>query len=463
MWIALRAGRGPGLLALICCVLTALAPWAAAQDAPKNVIVMISDGCGFMQVEAADRWRHGAPDMSLKPNFPVCIAMHTHSLEGPPYDAEAAWTSFDWRASGATDSAAAATALATGHKTYNSAIGVIPVAWDEEGGVTAVEAVMNLSERAKELGKASGVITSVQFSHATPAGFVAHNESRGNYVEIAQEMLLRSKMDVVMGCGHPWYDDQGYRVDEADYTMVGGARTWIDATTGRPAADADGDGQPDAWVFIEDREQFVALGTGDAPSRVLGVPKVRGTLQQGREGDANAAPYVVPLNEDVPTLAEMARAALNVLGQNENGLFLMIEGGAIDWACHANQLGRLIEEELDFIDAIGAVREWVEANSSWEETLLVITADHETGYLTPAGTGDEDGKLVWPEPADTGPNELPALEWHSGGHTNSVVPFAAIGAGAELYLERVIGEDPHWGPYIDNTDLPKLIFELWSR
>ena len=128
MWIALRAGRGPGLLALICCVLAALAPWAAAQDAPKNVIVMISDGCGFMQVEAADRWRHGAPDMSLKPNFPVCIAMHTHSLEGPPYDAEAAWTSFDRPA----------------HQITIGSCG------GDERAVTAVEAVMNLSERAKE-------------------------------------------------------------------------------------------------------------------------------------------------------------------------------------------------------------------------------------------------------------------------------------------------------------------------
>ena len=121
---------------------------------------------------------------------------------------------------------------------------------------------------------------------------------------------------------------------------------------------------------------------------------------------------------------------------------------------------RASHRKVDFLDAISRKVGRGQQRLGGDP---VITADHETGYLTPAGTGDEDGKLVWPEPADTGPNELPALEWHSGGHTNSVVPFAAIGAGAELYLERVIGEDPHWGPYIDNTDLPKLIFELWSR
>lgn len=463
MLVASGKARYATRVALAVTLLALVAPWAAAQDHPRNVIIMIADGCGFRQVEAADRWRYGAPRMSPQHYFPTYMAMQTYSLDGRPYEPEAAWASFDWVTSGATDSAAAATAMATSRKSFNGAIGVIPLARDEEGKVTATQAVENLSERAERLGKASGVVTSVQFCHATPAGFVAHSATRGNYPGIAREMLFESAVDVIMGCGHPWYNSNGDRVDKADYAMVGGPRAWIDATTGRPAADADGDGVPDPWAFIDDREEFIRLASGDAPDRVLGVPKVRGTLSQEREGDADAAPFVVPRNQDVPTLVEMTRAALNVLDDDPDGFFLMIEGGAVDWACHANQLGRMIEEQLEFVDAVTAVIEWVETNSNWDETLLVVTADHETGFLTPAGSGERDGNVVWSEAAETKPGELPTMEWHSGGHTNSLVPFAAIGAGSERYRDRTIGEDPVRGPYIDNTAVAKVVLGLWSE
>ena len=99
-----------------------------------------------------------------------------------------------------------------------------------------------------------------------------------------------------------------------------------------------------------------------------------------RGGDRAAGPFVVPYTSSVPDLATMTRGALNVLDDDPDGLFLMVEGGAVDHAAHVGQSGRLIEEELAFDDAVDAVVAWVEARSSWSETLVIVTGDHETGY-----------------------------------------------------------------------------------
>jgi alkaline phosphatase len=128
------------------------------------------------------------------------------------------------------------------------------------------------------------------------------------------------------------------------------------------------------------------MASGDTPLRVIGLPQVHETLQQKRRGDDLADPYVVNRTETVPTLAEMSQVALNVLDNNRDGFFLMIEGGAVDWAGHDNQSGRLIEEEIDFNRAVEAVAAWIEKNSSWDDTLLIVTADHETGYLNGPGS-----------------------------------------------------------------------------
>ena len=94
----------------------------------------------------------------------------------------------------------------------------------------------------------------------------------------------------------------------------------------------------------------------------------------------------MPLNTTVPGLATMTEGALNVLDNDEQGFFLMVEGGAIDWAAHANQTGRTIEEEIDFNKAVDAVIYWVQRNSNWSETVLIVTGDHETGTLYGPGS-----------------------------------------------------------------------------
>jgi len=144
---------------------------------PKNIILMISDGCGYNHIDAASIFQYGEIGRQIYEQFPVKYAMSTYSIESPVYHPDSAWSRFDYVRKKPTDSAASATAMATGFKTYNGAIGVD----------TAKTNLKNIIERLEQLGKATGVVTTVPFSHATPAAFVVHNEKRGHYVEIARE------------------------------------------------------------------------------------------------------------------------------------------------------------------------------------------------------------------------------------------------------------------------------------
>jgi alkaline phosphatase len=380
--------------------------------------------------------------------------MSTYEVEDPGldcsplgYDPDRAWSVFDYvMAPCATDSASAATAMSTGVKTKNGYIGV-----DASGAPQR-----HLMQEAEARGKSTGVVTSVQLSHATPAGFVAHNISRNNYAAIANEMIFESGTDVIMGAGNPGYDDSGAPATK-DPKYVGGASTWAALNAGMAGNDADGDGDLDAWTLIQTRAAIRAMAEGDTPARVIGVPQVYSTLQQARAGDGRADPFVVPLTPSVPTLAEMSRAALNVLDNDPDGFVMMIEGGAVDWAGHANQSGRLIEEQAAFDLAVDAVLAWVEANSNWGETLLIVTGDHETGYLT--GPIDSTNP-TWTAVVNNGAGELPGMTWNFGDHTNQLIPFFAKGDDGRWFTKAADHSDPGWGAYIDNTDIGKVVMQL---
>ncbi|MCJ7776746.1 MAG: alkaline phosphatase [Sedimentisphaerales bacterium] len=429
----------------------------ALERQPKNVIILIADGGGFNHFRADDYYECNQIPCRPCERFPVRLAMSTYPVGGE-YNAKVAWCSFDYVENGATDSAAAATAMATGVKTYNAGLGV-----DVNGSP-----VLNLLERAEQLGKATGVVTSVPFSHATPAGFVIHNGDRNNYTQIAEDMVKRSAADVIMGCGHPLYNADGKLTGTSHYNYIG-ADVWARLKAGTAGGDANGDGIPDHWTLVQTRAEFQTLAAGLTPKRVFGIAQVYKTLQEDRSGNAFAAPYEVPLTQTVPTLEGMTVAALNVLDEDPNGFFVMIEGGAVDWAAHANYSGRLIEEMNDFNRSIDVVINWVRWNSNWGETLVIITADHETGYLTGPGSGQLPegpacGELVepvWNELVGNGIGNLPTMEWHSGSHTNSLVPFFAKGRGAQLFEDTIDGYDPVRGPYFDNTDIANVIFLLW--
>jgi alkaline phosphatase len=190
-------------------------------------------------------------------------------------------------------------------------------------------------------------------------------------------------------------------------------------------------------------------------------------------------------NPDVPDLATMSIGALHVLNQNPAGFFVMIEGGAVDWMAHANNMPRLIEEQMDFNAAVSAVIDWVETHSSWEETLLIVTSDHETGGIWGEGTFMPASGNILADPTDyttfdasrfvpgrdefiafraiedAGAGNIPPHQFASGNHTNDLVPLWALGVGSRLFAQferhdefaqALWGEPYGWsGNYVDNT------------
>ena len=414
---------------------------------------MISDGWCYNHQIATNYWNGTTQGYE---SWPVQYAMSTYGY-GDSYDGDSAWSDFDYVKTGFTGSANAATAMSTGYKTIKKKIGV-----DQDDN--PLEHVL---ERAESYGKATGVITSVEISHATPAGFVAHNIDRDNYIQIAQEMICESGVDVIMGAGHPFYDNNGeLKSSGFQYKYVGGDSLWDALVAGTAGGDANGDSIDDPWTLIQTREEFQSLATGDTPDRVIGVAQVLEMLQFGRSGRPSAnstePPYTVALNTNVPTLVEMTNAALNVLDNYPDGFFLMIEGGAIDKACHKGTLGRMIEEQDDFDNAVKAVVNWVDTSSSWDETLVIVTADHETGYLWGPNSGLP---ATWNPIVDSGAGNMPGFYFYrvsDSDHTNSLVPIYIKGFGSDLFEQYAVNTDPIRGQYIDNTNIAHVIFELFG-
>jgi alkaline phosphatase len=453
---------------------TAFPQQFAKIPVPKNIIIMIGDGMGFNAVGAATMYA-GKP--LVFEGFPVAIALAHYpakagsysdtspkNIYAQGYNTVKAWTDTGYVRHNYTESAAAATAMATGFKTYNNAIGMS----------LNHDTLINLTETAKASGRAAGVITSVPFSHATPAGFIAHDKSRIDYSTIAFQELLNSRCDVIMGCGNPEFTEDGKPVEgkwesaryvgDSTFWMAlkagsGKEKTFTVNGTARTVGDCNGDGKPDPWTVVTALEDFTRLTDGPTPLRVLGCPEVYSTLQQARpmkNGENNdSSPYITPFNTHVPTLAVMAKGALNVLDNNPNGFFLMIEGGAIDWAAHGNQKGRLIEEVQSFNAAVEAVISWVNTHSNWDETLLIVTADHETGYLW--------GGTPYTPLKSNGAGKLPGIQFNSDDHTNSLVPFFAKGAGSDVFRVMADETDTVRGPYIQNAEIAQGVFFMWGR
>ncbi len=446
----------------------------AQSTVPKNIFFFIADGWGYQHIAATDYYVAGRADAQAYAHFPVRYALSTYPaayrVKNAPqwlmggYEPDSIWARFDYANQGYTGSAEAATAMSTGQRTLSKMIGMDP----------SGRPLVHITEKAEQLGKSTGLLTSVQWSHATPAGFAAHNALRSNYAEIAREMLLDTRLRVIMGAGHPHYDENGERLnEEANYDYVGGEDSWKALRKGyfqfsepspsgnRVVQDVDGDGIADPWTLIESREDFIALQHSDVPLRVLGTAQVAKTLQQERKGDAGAEPFAEVLNQNVPSLKEMFLAAVNVLNQDEDGFFLMVEGGAVDWASHNNESGRMIEEMMDFNAAVDAAIEWINAHGGWEESLLIVTGDHECGYLT--GPREEEHHPEHNPVINQGKGKMPLMRWNSDSHTNHLIPFYAKGAGSGSFKDFIEGEDPFYGPILNNTGIAKALFLLWSE
>ncbi|WP_319402867.1 alkaline phosphatase [uncultured Anaeromusa sp.] len=241
-----------------------------------------------------------------------------------------------------TESAAAGTALATGNKTNNDILGMDP---------TKSVKFKTMAEMAKEKGMRVGIVSSVSLDHATPGAFYAHQPTRKNYYEIGQEMI-NSNFDYFAGGG-------------------------LLAPTGKKKD------QPNLLDIAKQKGYQVALSIEEIQKIGRGSGKTIAIAPNLAAEEAMS--YEIDRGEKV-SLAEFTRKGIEVL-DNQNGFFMMVEGGKVDWACHANDAATTVKDVMAFEEAIAEALKFYAKHP--DETLIVVTGDHETGGMTIgfAGTG----------------------------------------------------------------------------
>ena len=441
---------------------------------PKNIIFMVSDGCGISPIKAAEYYTEKKASFE---SFPVQLWNCTHASAtsgntgslsewNNTYESRLAWTGKDylWKRKNATCSGASGTAMSTGQKTYYYCLGV-----DLERN-----ALKSIGRYAKELGKASGVATNSPYYDATPGAFFTNNESRTNYGELSRQAVIESNADVIIGCAHPEFDQDAQPVEEPDYTNVGGKEILDGLREGATeyavasnsgwttVRDIDGDGEPDPWTFVEDSASLVKYLKGETPKRLFGIMPVDGSMQFYRTGTNVHEVHYDDWNKEMPTMWQIGMTAINCLSKNENGFFVMIENDMVDLGGHKNRVGRQIEEEIEFIKTVDSVIYWIEHNSSWDETLLIITADHETGFIADPTFGEDSILLNHWQIIDNGVGNIPGLKYYATDHSNQLVPLYAKGAGCELLNSYADEWDFVRGKYLNNSEIGQTMFELWN-
>ncbi|MDD5063273.1 MAG: alkaline phosphatase [Phycisphaerae bacterium] len=326
----------------------------------KNIIFCIGDGMGLSQTALTRIQKLGPDGMLNMETMPVVGITRTHSLD-----------------SLATDSPAAGTALATGVKTNNGMIGMIP-----DG--TKYQTIL---EAARDAGLRTGFAVNVQITDATPAAFGAHVKSRYEESVIA-EQLLANKFNVLLGSRKEFFLPK---------TAHGSKR--------------------------EDNRNLIA------EAKEMGYEYVE-TAEQLKSA---AKPYLLGLFEHksltseqpVPSLAEMTKKAIQILTANHedssaenSGFFLMVEGHQIDWACHLNDADKMVKQTLLFDEAVKVALDFASADG---QTLVIVVADHETGGLTiRTKTYGEKAKAPYPV-------------WSHDNHTGIPVPIYAYGPQAHIF------------------------------
>jgi alkaline phosphatase len=324
----------------------------------RNVILMIGDGMGLPDVYAAMT----VSEMPL--NIERCNVIGLQkTFSADNY---------------ITDSGAAGTALATGTKTKNGAIGM-----DANGNP-----LKSILEIAEENGRATGLVSTSSVTHATPASFIAHQSSRGSYEDIAKD-FLKTDIDVFIGGGRDHFAKRKDKLNLLDSLRLKG--------------------------YEVDTSMNQILNSKSLKLAGLTVPDQNPYRLKGRGNMLSAASGKV----------------IEILQKNPKGFFLMIEGSQIDWAAHVNFADTVVDETLDFDKAVGVALDFAKTDG---HTLVIVTADHETGGVTITG-GDRATHKV-------------KLSFSTKGHTAVMVPVYAFGPGSEKFA----------GIY-DNTEIFRKILE----
>ena len=384
---------------------------AKSKQVPKNVILIIADGMGPACVTATRIWAKGSKGSLNLEKMPYSGYVKTYSSSGF-----------------VTDSAASGTALATGVKTYNRAIAVTDPKVDPKGASRKLEL---MTEVMKKAGKSVGVVTTTRVTHATPASFYAHVKDRGMEDEIAT-FVKNSPLDLLMGGGRTHFQRESDKLN-----LI-------------PELEKSG------WTYVTTKEEMAASKGSSLNSKALGIfNRSHITYENKRQ---------VTTKDTEPSLSEMVSFATKFLSDNEKGFFLMVEAGRIDHASHDNLIEEMLYETKELDDCVGGLL----GSSLAKDTLIVITADHETAGLAISGYGDVDkvkgdkllatkktasGKVSSYISWASGPNGAEGYQSHPAAqyaaeakHTAIDVMVLASGPGAEVF-----------SGFMNNTQIPRKI------
>ena len=311
---------------------------------PKNIILLIGDGMGLSEASASYFFKESAPNFD---RFTTIGLIKTSAADAL-----------------VCDSAASATAYATGVATYNGAIGV-----DMQK-----KPVPTIIEKIIPMDISTGIVTTSSVMHATPASFYAHAASRRSYQDIAA-FLPTSNIDFIAGGGTEFLD-KDKREDARD-------------------------------LYKELEDNGYEVETNSLPNKISEKKQAIFLAEDGMDKMLEGR------GDFLPNITKMA---LKKLSKNNNGFFLMVEGAQIDWGGHDNDTDYLITELLDFDKTIGVALDFAAKNT---ETLVIVTADHETGGFTLA---TDDGNYNKIKPT-----------FSTGGHSATMVPIFAKGPGEENF------------------------------
>lgn len=308
--------------------------FSQSQESPKAkyVFLFIGDGMGLAQVNLTQAYLAACDStIGLQPltftEFPEAGLAKTYS--GSDF---------------ITCSSAAGTALATGNKTANGRVSMSP---------DAKVIYKTIAEEAKEKGRRVGIVTSVSIDHATPAVFYAHQPARDNYFEIGYQ-LVSSNFDYFAGGG---FKKPVKTVNGKEVNLIKEAKN-------------------NGFTVVEDADGFNKLTRSRQKVLVLSP----------RPDEEAALPYAIDMGPEDLTLEDFTAKGITLL-EGEEGFFMMVEGGKIDWACHGNDAGTVVREVLAFDQAVMAATMFYRMHP--EETLIVVTADHETGGLALGNRSNE--------------------------------------------------------------------------
>jgi alkaline phosphatase len=374
---------------------------AADAGAPRvkarNVIFINGDGMAAAQREAARLYFAGLDGQLTMDKLPI-----SGQLTTSPHDPS----------SPVTDSAAAASAWATGEKTYNGAISV-----DVDSNP-----LPTLGAQAKAAGKATGLVTTAQVTDASPAAFFSNTANRSAQDEIARQYIEVTKPDVILGGGEDWWLPAGSPGAYPDHP----AEDPSEASKGTKG-DLIAKARKVGYQYVTTADQLQKA----KPGKLLGLFANEELFQQRPEGQGD-------LYNPPASLATMTSKALSTLATNRKGFFLFVEEEGIDEFAHENNGTRMLQALGELEKAVAVARNYA---ATHPDTLLVVTGDHECGGLTveDTGTTDESGDGI---SAEDGPFPIKNstlkfnLDWTTTNHTGVDVPVTAYGPLADQFTGK---------------------------